>query len=180
MYEKPTSTILGPNLSCDWPAATSVYVLPFKAISLMSTIVVTDGPLALLNKVSLLIFIWDRNLCTEVWKDNCSCNWYLSVSVGKLFRTVTLNKLSDSFGCCCYLRTSLLSSPPTHSFRVCATVFGISLKWERTSRCACAVFLRSHLPKVDAFKWQYYYQSVQKITASHSVKCLLKRRASSW
>lgn len=111
MYEKPTSTIQGPNLSCDWPAATSVYLSPFEAISLVSTIVVTGSPPALLNKVSPLISIWDCNLCTEVWKDNCSCNWYLfsSQSVGKLFRTVTLNKLSDSFGCCCcYLKTSLL------------------------------------------------------------------------
>lgn len=67
---RPITAMIGQQLL-------SVHVSHFKAISLMRAIAVTDAPPALPNKVLPLIFMWDCNLCTEVWKDNCGCNRYL-------------------------------------------------------------------------------------------------------
>lgn len=183
MKKKITPTLQGSRLSCDWPAATYVYVSPFqwKTISLTSTIVVTISPPALLNKVSPS-FSFETAICAQrCEKNNCSCNWYLfsSQSVGKLFHTVTLNKLSDSFWCRCYLKTSLLLHlQNTHSGFVQLSLAFLLLE-------------KQHLAVHRLSPFSAMYSKLMLITVllskratnncfSLGVKCLLKQRAFSF
>lgn len=104
-------------------------------------------------------FSCETTICAQrCEKTTAAANRYLfsSQSGGELFRTVTLNKLSDSFEWGRYLKTSLLPHlQHTHSEFV-------QLPW--------TVSLSCHLSKVDkAFKLPDYYPSVRKITASLSV-----------
>lgn len=165
--EENNLPLLEANHRHDWPASASVHVSPFKAVSLARAAAVTDAPPALPNKVfAPHFYVRLQPVCRGVKKDNCGCNRYLlsSQSGGELFRTVTLNKLSDSFECSCHLKTSL----PPHLRHARSELGQLPL----------TVSLSCRLSKVDkASKLPDHYPSARKNNCFPlCVKCLLARR----
>lgn len=144
MDEKTTSATQGPNLSL-----IGQLLLP----------VFTSCPSRLFHSWALLLwrtahrhssikfcpsFSFETAICAPRCEKTTAAAtdiYFHHKSAGKLFCTVTLNKLSDSFGCCLYLKASLLLHlQHTHSEFVQLSL-AFPLLEKATSRSVWAVSL---------------------------------------